>query len=86
MSETTPTPLDDTRLVEFAAELRRLANEVVRDVRRGTPLPGLSHLVAMRPIQEMLTRTLSDRILGESPDDETPTEPELGPVSNVGYL
>ena len=65
------TPLDDVTLVEFAAELRRLANEVVRDVRRGTPLPGLSHLVAMRPLQDMLARTLSNRVLGESPEPAT---------------
>lgn len=70
-------PLDDSALVEFAAELRRLANEIVRDIRRGTPLPGLSHLVAMRPLQELLTRNLSDRVLSEptqviEPDKELP--------------
>ncbi len=74
-------PLDDSALVEFAAELRRLANEVVRDVRRGTPLPGLSHLVAMRPLQEMLTRTLSNRVLGEPTND---IEGDNAPVP--GYL
>jgi hypothetical protein len=86
MSEHADTiPLDDVTLVEFAAELRRLANEVVRDVRRGTPLPGLSHLVAMRPLQEMLTRTLSNRVLGDSTESATTDvsgqEPEI-----PGYL
>lgn len=78
MSEHTETiPLDDRALVEFGAELRRLANEIVRDIRRGAPLPCLSHLVAMRPLQELLTRTLSERVLNEpspivEPETETP--------------
>jgi hypothetical protein len=74
-------PRDDIALAEFAAELRRLANEVVRDVRRGTPLPGLSHLVAMRPLQEMLTRTLSNRVLSEPTNED---EGDDAPIP--GYL
>lgn len=58
-------------LLEYAEELRRLANVLLREVRQGNSLPSLSSLVAMKPLHSMLFEKLASRF----GDDENETLP-----------
>ena len=55
------TPLGDSTLVEVAHELRRLANGLLKDVRKNAALPSLSQIAAMRPLQNLLAEALAER-------------------------
>lgn len=70
-------------LLDLADELRRLANGLTRDLRRQAILPGLSHLAAMRPVQEILTRHLS-MLMTERSEDDPDDADDAGPTP--GYL
>ena len=54
-------PLADSTLVEVATELRRLATDLLKDVRKSCALPGLSQIAAMRPLQNLLAEALAER-------------------------
>lgn len=69
-------------LLELAHELRRLANGLTREIRRGATLPGLSNLTAMEPVQRILTQSLSARLFAPSPDDAS----SPSGVQPAGYL
>lgn len=69
-------------LLELAHELRRLANGLTRDIRRGATLPSLSLLTAMEPVQRILTQSLSARLFALSLDDAS-SPSDLQPP---GYL
>jgi hypothetical protein len=53
--------LEDSTLIEVALELRRLATDLLRDVRRSAVLPGLSQIAAMKPLQNLLAEALAER-------------------------
>ena len=53
--------LEDSTLVEVANELRRLATDLLKDVRKSAALPGLSEIAAMRPLQNLLADALAER-------------------------
>lgn len=66
-------------LLEYAEELRRLANVLLREVRHGNSLPSLSSLVAMKPLHSMLFEQIASRIgdtdnENDNPPDENSTE------------
>lgn len=56
-----PTTATSELMLECAAELRRLANLLLKEVRLGHSLPSLSSLVAMKPLQNMLFENLTSR-------------------------
>ena len=70
-------------MLELAAELRRLANGLNRDLRRNAVLPVLSQLTAMRPVQDMLTRSLARMAMGE---ERQPPARHDEPRDHPGYL
>jgi hypothetical protein len=53
--------LADATLVEVANELRRLATDLLKDVRKSSALPGLSQIAAMRPLQNLLAEALAEK-------------------------
>ena len=55
------TQLPERTVLAFARELRRLATQVERDLRRNEPVSALSALTAIKP----LTGALSDAALSE---------------------
>jgi hypothetical protein len=84
----TPPPFDltdDEILLALAGELRRLANGLVRSVRRNEVLPSLSELSAMRPLQAMLAEALSSRMNGTE-DAGTPEGSPSDAGGAPGYL
>jgi hypothetical protein len=56
------TTLPESTVLAFARELRRLAAQVERDLRRHEPVSALSALTAIKP----LTGALSDAALSEA--------------------
>lgn len=75
--------------VELATELRRLANHLVKELQKNAVLPGLSNLAAMRPIQQLLTDELSERVLTKQAEAIEPTSQVIRTdpdISYVGYL
>lgn len=86
-----PSPLpsldltNDELLLALAGELRRLANGLVRNVRRNEVIPGLSELMAMRALQAMLAEALSSRLSVVS-ESEDPPEQSTASELTPGYL
>jgi hypothetical protein len=84
-----PAPLPEATLLAFARELRRLATQVERDLRRNEPVAALSALTAIKP----LTGALSDAALSEAMSngcqgdslEECPEVPRES-VNHNGYL
>ena len=79
--------LPERTVLAFARELRRLAAQVERDLRRNSPVSALSALTAIKP----LTGALSDAALSEvmsssdnSGSDTAADQPQL--VNHNGYL
>jgi hypothetical protein len=69
--------LEDSTLIEVANELRRLATDLLKDVRKSAALPGLSQIAAMRPLQNLLAEALAERAFsGPSQDSEVQTPPK----------
>ena len=70
-------------ILAFARELRLLAAQVERDLRRHEPVSALSALTAIKP----LTGALTDAAFAEAMGGTTPTtEPTPGSVNHNGYL
>lgn len=69
-----PINLTDRQLDDFAAELRRLASNVSRELRREQYLPALSDAVAFRPLLNLLVESLEARVLNDAPSDRRPHE------------
>ena len=82
----TPTPnpaLPQGTLLAFARELRLLAAQVERDLRRHSPVSALSVLTAMKP----LTGALADAAFAEALGGEASESNEDTPtVNHNGYL
>ena len=81
--------LENEVAVELATELRRLANHLVKELQKNAVLPGLSNLAAMRPIQQLLTDELSERVLTKQAEAIEPTSQEIRTdpdINYVGYL
>ena len=79
--------LPEHTVLAFARELRRLATQVERDLRRNAPVSALSALAAIRP----LTGALSDAALSEVMCADTHAVLNvdievLQPSNHVGYL
>ena len=88
-------PIDYTSLAPYAEELRRLAYDIDKVIRKRTPLPRcLSGLTAMRPlinlIEESTIRLLAraDGADHPEPDSPPPLEIDQGRDNNSipGYL
>ena len=81
---------EDKVLLDLAGELRRLAADLVKELRKSEVLPSLSNLAAMRPLQKMLTDGLSERVfVANDGTDVDPAADDLkaGPDGSfVGYL
>ena len=82
------TTLPESTVLAFARELRRLAAQVERDLRRHEPVSALSALTAIKP----LTGALSDAALSEamnsgneSSDTEVPAV-DVNSINHNGYL
>lgn len=80
-------------LLECAQELRRLANQLLKEVRHGHALPSLSSLVAMKPLQSMLIKRLTSHFSDDGEDesdaqDQKPTGEDNLKTQHVhpGYL
>jgi hypothetical protein len=52
----------DLKTIDLANELKRLALNVARDIRRDSELTCLSNLTAMQPLQSLLLQTLTAHI------------------------
>jgi hypothetical protein len=86
-SQTPTISLQDSTLVELAHELRRLATDLLKDVRKSAALPGLSQLAAMKPLQHLIAEALAERAFNtphqnDMSDSDTATEEHC----YVGYL
>jgi len=69
--------LEDSTLIEVALELRRLATDLLRDVRRSAVLPGLSQIAAMKPLQNLLAEALAERAFSnpnQEPESKSPSK------------
>ena len=85
MNETeTPIQLSSRQLEEFASELRRLAINVTRDVRREQYLPALSDVVAVRPLLNVLVEGLEQRVFTAGPSRKS--FPDDSPSVDAAYL
>jgi hypothetical protein len=79
--------LPEHTVLAFARELRRLAAQVERDLRRNAPVSALSALTAIKP----LTGALSDAALSEVMCAETETtaidsSDAVTTINHNGYL
>lgn len=64
-------PLQDSTLVDVAHELRRLANDLLKEVRKNAALSGLSQIAAMRPLQNLLAEALAEKAFSsQAPQSE----------------
>lgn len=82
-------PKEDQRaqmLVEVAEELQRLANSVLREMRRGNSLPCLSSLFAMKPLQSMIASRLTERFEKDDTSEDASTEAVDSEFTIPGYL
>lgn len=70
-ADETTVSLEDSTLVEVANELRRLATDLLKDVRKSATLPGLSQIAAMRPLQNLLAEALAERAFSNTNQDPT---------------
>lgn len=71
--------LEDSTLIEVANELRRLATDLLKDVRKSAALPGLSQIAAMRPLQNLLAEALAERAFSgpnQDSEEQTPSKPD----------
>jgi hypothetical protein len=82
------TTLPESTVLAFARELRRLAAQVERDLRRHEPVSALSALTAIKP----LTGALSDAALSEAMNSgnensgaEVPAV-DVNSINHNGYL
>lgn len=64
--------------LELALELKRLADEVVRDVEFETQLPCLSHLTAIRPLVQLLSEVLAPQHVGSGSDEVESAKNPIG--------
>jgi hypothetical protein len=82
------TTLPESTVLAFARELRRLAAQVERDLRRNEPVSALSALTAIKP----LTGALSDAALSEAINngnensDTGVSAAEFNSINHNGYL
>ena len=85
MNETeTPIQLTSQQIEVFAAELRRLAINVTRDVRREQYLPALSDVIAVRPLLNVLVESLEQRVFVDCPSPNS--VPDESPSIDAAYL
>jgi hypothetical protein len=71
--------LTDSTLIEVANELRRLATDLLKDVRKSAALPGLSQIAAMRPLQNLLAEALATKAFSgpnQESEMQAPSKPE----------
>lgn len=61
-------PEHERFVLECAEELRRLATALVKNLRQGNALPGLSSLAAMKPLQSTIIKQLTS-LLNENRDE-----------------
>jgi hypothetical protein len=79
--------LPERTVLAFARELRRLAAQVERDLRRHEPVSALSALTAIKP----LTGALSDAALSEVMSTQVETSEDdvrevMNTINHIGYL
>ena len=88
-------PSDYARLAPFAEELRRLAYDIDKVIRKRAPLPRcLSGIVAMRPLINLIEESTIKLLAGADADDypesdsTPPSEIEAGHANDLipGYL
>ena len=73
--------LENSTLIEVANELRRLATDLLKDVRKSAALPGLSQIAAMRPLQNLLADALAERAFS-NPNQESEVQKQSKPEDN----
>ena len=73
--------LENSTLIEVANELRRLATDLLKDVRKSAALPGLSQIAAMRPLQNLLADALAERAFSK-PNQESEVQKQSKPEDN----
>lgn len=77
--------LQDSTLVEVANELRRLATDLLKDVRKSAALPGLSQIAAMRPLQNLLAEALAEKAFTASSEENTPASKQPADENWFGF-
>jgi hypothetical protein len=76
--ENTLSPSDYARLAPFAEELRRLARDIDKVIRKRAPLPRcLSGLTAMRPLINLIEESTIKLLACTAEDDEPESTPSL---------
>jgi hypothetical protein len=70
----------ELKTIDLANELKRLASNVARDIRRESELSCLSNLTAMRPLTQMLFEFLTADLSVDSPESEATKDDEKNPI------
>ena len=89
MSDTDSTPtsnLPAAVALAFARELRRLAAQVERDLRRHEPVSVLSALAAIKPLTGALTDAALSEAMGVESDSADTATATTEKISHNGYL
>jgi hypothetical protein len=81
----TSVSLQDSTLIEVANELRRLATDLLKDVRKSAALPGLSQIAAMRPLQNLLAEALAEKAFNSNDPEAAPVATSPEPDNWFGF-
>lgn len=84
-----PTPLPEATVLAFARELRRLATQVERDLRRNEPVAALSALTAIKPLTGALSDAALSGVMSDGCDGDSiaeRSEVSREQVNHNGYL
>lgn len=81
------TQLPERTVLAFARELRRLATQVERDLRRNEPVSALSALTAIKPLTGALSDAALSEVMGADAENSTEDEREAtDTINHNGYL
>jgi len=70
----------DLKTIDLANELKRLALNVARDIRRESELTCLSNLTAMRPLTQLLFDFLTADLAVNSSETQAKKNDEMNPI------
>lgn len=79
-------PSDYDHLAPFAKELRRLAYDIDKVIRKRAPLPRcLSGIVAMRPLINLIEQSTINLLTGADEDDHPEPDSTSSPETEAGH-
>jgi hypothetical protein len=85
MSSDAQLNLDAKVLAQFASEIKRLANEGHKSIKKGNELAALSSFSAMVPLIKSVTQGLFESVTQDVEETSVPSEPDSQVRAN-GYL